>query len=110
MSKAPFKPRLVVRIIWNTEFSTAKDFARHIYGRLCRDAERPASRGLAIPVYFHSSATPAQANLPDILALDAADSTVVVALLDTSIRADQKWRDAIRAIEGTVAAKGKHHL
>ena len=66
MAKIPFKPRLVLRVLWNTEFSTGKDLARHIYSRLCRDGERPASRGIGIPVYFHSGTTPAEAKLPGI--------------------------------------------
>lgn len=110
MTRIPFKPRLVLRVLWNTEFSSGKELARHIYSRLCRDAERPFSRGIGIPVYFHSGSTPAEANLPDILALDDAESTVVIALLDTSIRADQAWRDSVRAVEGLVAGKGKRHL
>ena len=110
MAHFPFKPRLILRVLWNSEFSSGTEFARHIYSRLCRDVERPASRGLGIPVYFHSGSTPAAAHLPDILALDSAESTVVIALLDTSIRADQAWRDSVRAIEGLIAAKGKRHL
>lgn len=110
MPKIPFKPRLLLRVLWNTEFSAGKDLARHIYSRLCRDAERPASRGLGIPVYFHAGSTPDEAKLPGDLALEAAESTVVIALLDTSIRAHQAWRDCVRAVESEVAQKGKRHL
>jgi hypothetical protein len=106
----PFKPRLVLRVIWNAEFPDGSEFARHIYSRLCRDVERPSSRGLGIPVYFHMGATPAEAKLPDVLDLDAAETTVVIALFDTSIRADQAWRDCIRGIESHIASKGRHHL
>src|SRR5579859_1529286 len=106
----PFKARLVLRVIWNTEFSTGKELARHVYARLCRDTERPASRGIGIPVYFHSGSTPAAAKLPDILELDSAGTTVVIALLDTSIRADQEWRDCVRNIEKEIAAQGRRHL
>src|ERR1035438_6691769 len=110
MTIMPFKPRLVLRVIWNAEFSTGKELARYIYSRLCRDVERPASRGLGIPVYFHSGATPAEAKLPDALALDAAETTVVVVLLDTSIRADQGWRECVKTIEKQMADQGRHHL
>jgi hypothetical protein len=110
MSKLPFKARLVLRVLWNAEFSAGKEFARHVYSRLCRDAERPTSRGLGIPVYFHSGSTPAEAKLPDVLDLDAAETTVVIVLLDTSIRADQAWRDCVRSIESHIAGKGRRHL
>jgi hypothetical protein len=106
----PFKPRLVLRVIWTAEFPNGSDFARHIYSRLCRDSERPASRGMGIPIYFHTGATPAAANLPDALNLDAAETTVVVVLIDTSIRADQPWRDCVRGIETRVAATSRRHL
>jgi len=106
----PFKPRLVLRVVWNTEFSTGKDLARHVYSRLCRDAERPASRGLGIPVYFHSGSTPVEAKLPDALALDAAETTVVITLLDTSIRADQAWRECVQNVEKQIAAQSRRHL
>ena len=68
-----FKPRLVLRIVWCTDFDSGGDLARRIYSRMCRDVERPASRGLGIPVYFHSGLTPAAAGLPDSLELDAAE-------------------------------------
>jgi hypothetical protein len=103
-----YRPRLILRIIWNPDFSSGADFARHIYSRLCRDVERPASRGLGIPVYFHSGSTPVEAGLPAVLDLDAADSTVVVPLLDTSIRASQRWRDAVRQIEHQLDGQKRH--
>lgn len=106
----PFKPRLTVRIVWNSEFTTGNSFARHVYSRLCRDVERPASRGLGIPVYFHSGPTPDGTRLPDSLDPDSAESTAVVALLDTSIRADHAWRECIQAIETQLAGFGKRHL
>src|ERR1700719_2265784 len=110
MSITPFKPRLVLRVIWTAEFPNGSDFARHIYSRLCRDSERPSSRGLGIPIYFHTGATPAAANLPDALDLDAAETTVVVVLIDTSIRADQPWRDCVRGIETRIEATDRRHL
>lgn len=110
MPITPFKPCLVVRVVWNAEFPTGKELARHIYSRLCRQVERPASRGLGIPIYFHSGSTPAQAKLPDALEIDTADTTVVVPLLDTSIRADQAWRECIRGLETRIAGYGKRHL
>jgi len=106
----PFKPRLVLRVIWAADFTTGSEFARHIYSRLCRDSERPSSRGLGIPVYFHVGATPTAAGLPDVLDLDAAESSVVIALIDTSIRSDQAWRECIRGIENHVASTGRRHL
>src|ERR1700759_5136632 len=96
-----FKPRLVLRIVWCTDFGNEGELARRIYSRICRDVERPASRGLGIPVYFHSGLTPA-AGLPDSLKHDAAESTVVVTLLDNSIRANEEWRDCVRAIEARI--------
>jgi SLOG cluster2 len=110
MPTIPFKPRLVLRVIWTAEFPDGSEFARHIYSRLCRDSERPASRGLGIPVYFHTGATPAAARLPDALDLDAAETTVVIVLIDTSIRADQPWRDCVRGIESHVALTDRRHL
>jgi hypothetical protein len=110
MPIVPFKPRLLLRVIWAADFTSGGEFARHIYSRFCRDSERPSSRGLGIPVYFHTGATPASAGLPDVLDLDAAEATAVIVLIDTSIRADQAWRDCVRDIESRIAATGKRHL
>jgi hypothetical protein len=110
MSSIPYKPRLLLRVIWNAEFPTGKELARCVYSRLCRDAERPASRGLGIPVYFHTGLTPADAKLPAAIELDAAESTVVIVLLDTSIRADQAWRECVANIEKQIAGQGRRHL
>ncbi len=106
----PFRPRLVLRVVWSSEFSNGGELARHIYSRLCRDTERPWARGLGIPVYFHSGATPAAAKLPGSLDLDGAQTTVVVTLIDTSIRADEAWRDFVGAIEGQLAGTSRRHL
>jgi hypothetical protein len=105
-----FKPRLVLRVIWSADFANGDDLARHVYSRLCRDVERPASRGLGIPVYFHSGLTPTAAGLPESLDLDAAESTVVIALLDNSIRGDSEWRDCIREMESRITGSGRRHL
>jgi hypothetical protein len=77
---------------------------------MCRDVERPASRGLGIPVYFHSGLTPTTAGLPDSLDLDAAEASVVVTFLDNSVRGNQEWRDCVRAIESRIAGSGRRHL
>jgi hypothetical protein len=106
----PYKPRLLLRILWNNEFSRGKELAHHLYYRLCRDAERPASRGIGMPVYFHTGSTPLDAKLPDALHLDAARSTVVIVLVDTSVRGDPAWRECIKAIEKQVVTAGKRHL
>ena len=106
----PFKPRLVLRVLWNREFTAGQEFARHIYARLCRDAERPASRGIGIPVYFHSGTSPDDAKLPGALELDTAETTIVISLLDTSLRADQTWRECIRNIEKQIGASGRRDL
>jgi hypothetical protein len=108
MPVTSFTPRLILRVVWHNEFSAGADFARHIYSRFCRNVERPASRGMGIPVYFHSGVTPVEAGLPGVLAVTAADSTVVVSLLDTSIRGSQPWRDAIRQIEQQLSGEKCH--
>jgi hypothetical protein len=110
VSTAPFRARLVLRVAWSSEFANGGDFARHIYSRLCRNTEAPAARGLGIPVYFHSGSTPAAAKLPGALDLEAAKTTVIVVLIDTSIRADPAWRDCVRDIERQLAGTGKRHL
>ena len=108
-----FKPRLVLRVIWNAEFSTlGKELARNVYSRLCRDVERPAfprprDATRLFPFGFN---TPPRQSLPDALALDTAETTVVVVLLDTSIRADQAWRECVRNIEKQIAVQGRRHL
>lgn len=106
----PFKPRLILRVVWSTDFANGDDLARHIYSRLCRDVERPASRGLGIPVYFHSGANPAAAGLPDSLDLDAAESTVVIPLLDNSVRGNAEWRSCIGEMESRIVGSGRRHV
>jgi hypothetical protein len=105
-----FKPRVVLRVVWSSDFASGDDLARHVYSRLCRDVERPASRGLGIPVYFHSGLTPSSAGLLGSLDLDAAESTVVIALLDNSIRGSEEWRDCVREVESRMTTSGKRHL
>ena len=107
----PFKPRLILRIVWSADFDGGADLTRRVSSRMCRDTERPASRGLGVPVYFHFGDVPAATGLPGSLELDAAETTVIIVLLDGSIRGNQEWRDCIRrAIESEVAGSGRHHL
>jgi hypothetical protein len=86
------------------------ELARQVYSRLCREVQRPTSRGPGIPIYFHSGSTPGNARLPDALEMNAAESVIVIPLLDTSIRADDAWRKCIRDIEKQVADAGRRHL
>src|SRR5689334_2698592 len=110
MGTGSYRPRLILRVIWHAEFARGEELARHVYSRLCRDAERPASRGLGIPVYFHSGLSPADARLPEAIELADAESTVVVALLDTNVRADDEWTETLRNIDNEIAESGKRHL
>jgi hypothetical protein len=61
-------------------------------------------------VYFHSGETPIAAGLPDSLDLEQAESTVVVALLDDSIRGDSQWRNCIKELETRLAGSNNRHL
>ena len=110
MVTGSYRPRLILRLIWHAEFAGGQELARHVYSRLCRDAERPASRGLGIPVYFHNGLSPADARLPDAIELADAESTVVIALLDTNVRADLEWTESLRNIDDGIAQSGKRHL
>lgn len=110
MSITSYKPRLILRVLWHSDFARGQDLARHIYSCFCRDAERPAARGLGIPVYLHSGSTSDAAIQPVSQALDDAESTVIVGLIDNSIRADETWIDALRALDKEIANSARRHL
>src|ERR1700686_5303260 len=110
MSITSYKSRLILRVLWHSDFARGQALARHIYSCFCRDAERPAARGLGIPVYLHSGSTSDASIQPVSQALDDALSTVVVGLIDNSIRADETWIAALRTLDKEIANSARRHL
>lgn len=104
-----YNPRLILRVLWHSDFSGGQDVAHHLFSRLCRDSEVPGSRGPGIPVYFHRGPKPEDTHITGIN-LDEALSTVVIALLDTSIRADADWQTSIEQLEARFATQTHRHL
>ena len=110
MPMTPYKPRLVLHVIWSASFPLGDVLANHIYSRLCRDISHPVSRGIGIPIYFHTGATPAAAGLPDGIMPDTAQSSVVITLVDDSIRGNDEWILCVDALAAKIETAGHSHL
>lgn len=106
----PYRSRLVLHVVWSAAYPLGNDLANHVYSRLCRDIKHPVSRGIGIPIYFHTGATPASVGLPDGIEPGTAQSSVIIPLVDDSIRGNDEWIACIDALGAKIEAAGHSHL
>jgi len=107
-----WRPRVVCHVLWHARFMEGLELAHEIYSGLCRDITRPISRGIGIPVFFHSLAEPTPQSLTQRIALDAAQSTVVLPLVDDLMTESDAWTAALEKLYSIIppAPQGPHRL
>ena len=104
-----YRPELVVNVVWHPDFAAGKEFAEFVYDQLTRDSKEPLTRGAGIPVYLRTAES--SDSLPEPVAFDQAQHTVVVLLVDDAmmLARDEGWeRYADSLVQG--AKSGEHRL
>lgn len=107
-----WRPRVICHVLWHTGFIEGHNFAHEIYSRLCRNVERPMSRGIGIPVFFHSCAEPERESFTRLIGMEAAQSVVVLPLVDDLMTASDAWTAALEELYSKIppAPQGPHRL
>jgi len=79
---------LNVHIIWHSEYETGLDFAEFLYNRLTRNVGDSLSRGIGIPIYFHTHKNSS---------IDFNDSkrNILIIFINSSSLKDESWNGFI---------------
>jgi hypothetical protein len=96
-----WRPVVACHILWDEQFKRGDEIAGVAYAKLCRDVERPDSRGFGIPVFFHKWHAPQPGALIQAIEKTRADRTVIVPLVDDYMTGSDEWG---RELESVLAA------
>ncbi|WKJ92085.1 TIR domain-containing protein [Methylomonas montana] len=107
----PYSPILSVYIVWHPDADTlCRPLATALYVCLNRDPDKPFAHGIGIPAYFRC-APESGANLPLAIDLNAAEHTVIFALVDDHMVLDETWANYLAGLYSQAqASTGKHLL
>ena len=86
------KPTLAMYVAWHPEFSEGKEIGEKIYNHFRRDIYKNVGGGGGINVLFRS-ATAKGLQTPLPIHIGESSTSVVVVLLDESVKGDADWRD-----------------
>ncbi len=99
-----YQSPLNIYVIWHPKFKEGVEYAKRIYGLLCRDSSNPLSRGIGIPVFYRSS-YPISENKPIPVELKEAKRNALIVLLDDEMFNDNNWADYISVLLSKVDSK-----
>jgi len=85
-----YQPRLLIYVVWHPTFERGQKLAENIYAHFSRDPGRTNARGIGIPVFFRSAAVSA-GQVPPRIAVDAAQHTAIIVLVDPQMVIDDGW-------------------
>src|SRR5215211_452829 len=86
-----YQPRLLIYVVWHPAFERAQRFAENIYAHFSRDPERTNARGIGIPVFFRSATGGEDKASPLPIAVDAAQHTAIIVLVDPQMVIADGW-------------------
>lgn len=106
------QPLLNVFVLWHPEETAGcRAMAEDLFTLLSWNSARPFAREIGIPTYFRCQQDAGAAAQPFGIDLDAAQHSVVLALVDDSAVLDTPWVEALAALQRQVDGSGKrHHL
>jgi hypothetical protein len=109
---AHWRPKLSCHLLWHPGFSEGPSLADAVYSRLCRDVAQPISRGIGVPIFFHSWIDPRPDIVIKAVALDSAQRTLVLPLVDNLMIISDQWQKALEQLSSTMEAapQGPHRL
>lgn len=109
---AGLRPTLVLHLVWHGASEEASQLARAVFTHVCADPSVPTTRRLGIPVRLWRS-QPAEAwatvPAPRRIAVDAAEHSVVVVLVDDNLVL-AGWDDYLRDLVASAPTDGPHRV
>jgi hypothetical protein len=96
---------LTIHVVWHPESASAAALAYATFRIFCADPDTPGSRGLGIPVWFHTGLAGNDAPPPAIDTAGARRNTVIVLADDDLVIGG--WDDYLVAVAGRLGLKDK---
>lgn len=95
MQDSTTKTPLNIYVLYDIASEDAEKLYEHIYTQLCRDASRPLSDGLDIPVYLRTNI-----KNDEITAINynACETSIVIILIDIYMYGDKVWQGYVKSI------------
>jgi len=99
----------LIYVVWHPAFEWGQKIAESTYAHFSRDPERTNARGLGIPVFFRSAGSGGGKTPPAPIAVDAAQHTAIIVLVDPEMVAAEGWDKYIEELWKQVGAAPKRH-
>jgi hypothetical protein len=106
-----YQPRLLIYVVWHPQFELGQKLAENIYAHFSRDPRRTNARGIGIPVFFRSAAGGGGKASPPPIAVDAAQHTAIIVLVDPQMVITDDWDKYVDYLWNQAgAAPDRHRL
>lgn len=110
LAPSEYQPRLMIYVAWHPAFMRGQELSESIYAHFSRDSGRTNARGLGIPVFFRSAAR-IGGTAPPPIAVDAAQHTAIIVLVDPGMVVAEGWDKYVEELwQQTGAAPERHRL
>ena len=83
------QPTFHIHVIWHAQFEQGRQIAERLYDRLTRNLQKPADRGLGIPLYFTCRPADGSSRPPPAIDFSVAHRTAVLVLVDDEMVLDR---------------------
>ena len=103
-----YQPRLLIYVVWHPTFERGQKLAENIYAHFSRDPGRTNARGIGIPVFFRSAAVSA-GQVPPRIAVDAAQHTAIIVLVDPQMVIEDGWETYVDDLWNQASAAPDRH-
>lgn len=106
-----YQPRLLIYVVWHPQFELGQKLAENIYAHFSRDPRRTNARGIGIPVFFRSAAGSGGKASPPPIAVEAAQHTAIIVLVDPQMVITDDWDKYVDYLWNQAgAAPDRHRL
>lgn len=110
LAPSEYHARLMIYVVWHPAFARGQELSESIYAHFSRDPGRTNARGLGIPVFFRSAAV-MKGKAPPPIAVDAAQHTAIIVLVDPEMVIAEGWDRYVEELwHQTGAAPERHRL
>lgn len=99
------RPFLVLYVLWHPAYAAGAQLAQTIFEHYRRELYSNVAGGAGISVIYRSASVPGS-GVPLPVALDEAEATAVVALLDENLASDPTWTAYVREVASQTNAAG----
>jgi hypothetical protein len=104
-----YQPRLLIYVVWHPKFERGQKLAENIYAHFSRDPGRTNARGIGIPVFFRSAAGGGGKASPPPIAVDAAQHTAIIVLVDPQMVIADGWDKYVEELWNQAGAVPDRH-